>query len=129
LSFASACRFNLARRVCFGCHELLKIYYTSPARNLTEEQILIARRDNYDAERQPYQRGNLLAHNWNALIKSSTGYKRSLDDVMRNLFKVSRQKGFMLSEESIDRVFRSYLKDGILSDLKKYIENGYLIEP
>jgi predicted metalloprotease with PDZ domain len=112
-----------------GVNELLKLYYTSPARNLTNEQILIARRDSYEAERQPYQRGNLLAYNWNALIKSATGNKYSLDDVLRSLFKASRQKRFVLSESSIDNAFRVYLKEGIRSDIREYMEKGNTIVP
>lgn len=112
-----------------GINELLKLYYTSPARNLTDEQILIARQTNYDAERQPYQRGNLLAYNWNTLIKARSGNKYSLDDVMRSLFKTSRQKGFVLSEKYIDDALRLFLKKGVLSDIEKYIENGDSIAP
>lgn len=112
-----------------GVNGLLKTYYTSPMRNLTGEQILTARRTDYNAQRQPYQRGNLLAHNWNARIKSLTGNKRSLDNVMRDLFRASRKKGFVLSNESIDAAFRGYLKEGIRNDVKQYVEQGDLIAP
>jgi hypothetical protein len=48
---------------------------------------------------------------------------------MLDLFKASRKKGFILSDKSIDAAFRRYLKEGIRSDIKQYIEQGDLIVP
>lgn len=109
---------------------VLKNYYTSPARNLTNNQIMIERERDYDASRQHYARGNLLAHNWNAQIKRATGGKHSLDDVMRDLFKTAaRDKQFRLSDASINSATKRYLKNGVMSDIRRYIENGQTIAP
>lgn len=107
----------------------LKDYYTSAFRNLSNKQILINRLSNYDAQRQPYQRGNLLAHNWNAQIRAATNGRYSLDDVMRDLFKSASRNGFKLSNTSINHAIRNYLKEGVLQDIERYIENGATISP
>jgi predicted metalloprotease with PDZ domain len=88
-------------------NSVLKNYYTSPFRNHSNKQILIDRLSNYDAQRQPYQRGNLLAHNWNAQIRAVTGGKYSLDDVMRDLFKSASRNGFRLSNTTINHAIRT----------------------
>jgi predicted metalloprotease with PDZ domain len=110
-------------------NSVLKNYYTSPFRNHSDKQILIDRLSNYDAQRQPYQRGNLLAHNWNAQIRAATGGKYSLDDVMRDLFKSASRNGFRLSNTTINQAIRHYLKEGVLEDIRRYVENGSTILP
>jgi predicted metalloprotease with PDZ domain len=110
-------------------NKVLKDYYSSPTRNLSNKQILINRLSNYDALRQPYQRGNLLAHNWNAQIRAATNGKYSLDDVMRDLFKSARRNGFRLSNTTINDAMRRYLKEGVLEDIEQFIENGAAISP
>lgn len=106
---------------------VLKAYYTSPARALRNEQIVSDRQKDDDARRQPYLRGNLLAHLWDARIRSATRGKHSLDDLMRDLLKEGRRAGAVLSAAAIDGAARRYLEGGVRADVERYVEAGALI--
>lgn len=49
---------------------------------------------------------------------------------MRDLFKTAaRDKQFRLSDASINSATKRYLKNGVMSDIRRYIENGRTIAP
>jgi predicted metalloprotease with PDZ domain len=110
-------------------NNLLKLYYSSSVHNLSIVPLLRERRSSEVALRQFYLRGNVLAHNWDALIRSATNGKYSLDDVMRQLLKDARRRGFVLSNRTINDAVRPYLKEGVLEEIKRYIEDGITILP
>ncbi|HLE12266.1 MAG: hypothetical protein A2451_14455 [Bdellovibrionales bacterium RIFOXYC2_FULL_39_8] len=105
----------------------LKKYYFSPVINESNERILKDFWNDKNVEKLPYQRGEFLALNWNAAIKKVSDY--SLDNVMKDILSEAIQKGTLVSGKVVDRIIRSYLKDGVLNDLELYIEKGNTISP
>ncbi len=109
------------------CNDILRRYYTSRCRNYPYQRLQAERDSNSDAERQLYARGNVLALHWDASIRSATGGKQSLDDVMRELFRAARSEDFRLSKDSIDQTVRRYLKEGVRREVDRYVELGETI--
>jgi len=109
------------------CNDLLRRYYTSRRRNHSYARIQAERGSDNEAERQIYVRGATLALRWDALIRSETGGKHSLDDVMRDLIRAARADSFSLSKDSIDKAARRYLKEGVRQDIDLYVELGETI--
>jgi predicted metalloprotease with PDZ domain len=77
----------------------------------------------------PYQRGDLLAHNWNAAIRAATGGRASLDDVMRDALAAARGPAARATVEDIDGLVRKHLPAGILGDVRRYVDAGQTITP
>src|SRR5262245_15932690 len=102
-------------------------YYTSRCRNYPYERLKAERGRNSEAERQLYDRGNVIALYWDASIRSATGGKASLDDAMRELFRAARDERLSLSKDSIDRAARRYVKEGVRKDIERYVELGATI--
>ncbi len=59
-------------------NSIIMNYYLSPVRNISNENIEKNFWKNYCTEKLPYQRGNMLAHNWNTNIRLNTKGIRSL---------------------------------------------------
>lgn len=104
-------------------------YFKSPMRNEANERIRKDFWNNDLVEKLPYQRGCILAHNWNAAIKRANGNVVSLDDVMRDLLSAALNQGTVVSSGSLDGIMRRYEKGGILPDVEKYVEDGETIDP
>lgn len=109
------------------CNDVLRRYYASRCRNYSYERLQAERDSNGETERQIYVRGNVLALRWDAAIRSATGGKHSLDDVMRELFRAARGKDFSLSKDSIDQAVRRYFKVGVRHEINRYVELGETI--
>lgn len=101
----------------------LRQYHLSPAKNAANEEIAERFWTERAIERLPYQRGQLLAILWNDRIRAEKN-GASLDDVMRDLFTAARDKGTLVSAESIDGLMRPYLSDGIAADTSRYVDKG-----
>jgi predicted metalloprotease with PDZ domain len=104
-------------------------YYCSPYRNEKNRTIL---KDYWRirAVRQlPYQRGDILAHNWNRLILATTEGRFSLDNIMLDLLEGAQSEGLIVSASNINKLIRRYLPQGVRQQLKEYIDNGVLIPP
>lgn len=100
-------------------------YLSSPERNASNERILADYWNNYDIEKLPYQRGDILAHQWNAKIKKESHSKKSIDFLMKDLFaEAQSSKKTVVSAANISRLIKPYLPEGIDDDLKNYIEAG-----
>jgi predicted metalloprotease with PDZ domain len=87
-------------------NEVISRYYASPVRNEDNERI---RKDFWNdsyVEKLPYQRGAILAHNWNAAIKRESGGHFSLDDVMRDLLRAALSQGTRVSPRGLDSLMR-----------------------
>src|SRR5262245_29040537 len=77
----------------------------------------------------PNQRGDILAHNWNAAIRHGSFGKFSLDDVMIDLLKAARKDGVVVEASTINELITPYLKRGILDEIMQYIDDGVLMRP
>ncbi len=104
-------------------------YYSSPYRN-EKNKVILKNYWHIRAVRQlPYQRGDILAHNWNRLILDTTGGHFSLDNVMLDLLAAAQSEGVIVSASNINKLIRRYLPQGIRGQIKEYIDNGVLIPP
>lgn len=110
-------------------NQMLREYYLSPVNTADNQRVRQEFFSNGNISKLPYWRGRLLAAEWNAAIKRKSG-RSSLDDVMRDLFRTGRkQKGFELSETSINESIKPYLGQEVLPQITKHIEQGELIVP
>lgn len=64
-------------------NEVLTRYGGSPARNFTADQVMAVFWSNQDAQQSPYDRGRLLALTWDRAVRTTSGGRLSLDEVMR----------------------------------------------
>jgi predicted metalloprotease with PDZ domain len=108
-------------------NEALRHYYTSPLRNEPNERVAREFFSNAGISRLAYWRGRLLAANWEALIRTNSGGKHSLDDVLLEFFRAGANAE--LTAESISAAVQRYVKEDVLSDVKRFIDNGELLVP
>ncbi|MFB6375909.1 MAG: hypothetical protein ABEN55_22965 [Bradymonadaceae bacterium] len=82
-------------------NQLLDKYRNNPMRNAGRSRVNEDFRNNPDITQRAYQRGELLALNWNAAIREATDGEHSLDDVMRKLAdKHAADDEFRFSDET-----------------------------
>jgi predicted metalloprotease with PDZ domain len=110
-------------------NKVISEYYCSPYRNEKNDRILKDYWNIRDIKRLPYQRGDILAHNWNAAIRHGSCRKFSLDDVMIDLLKAARKDGVVVEASTINELITPYLKRGILDEIMQYIDDGVLMRP
>lgn len=104
-------------------------HYSSPLRRIGNRRIL---KDFWKDEKLravPYQRGDILAHNWNAYIRAASRGRRSLDNLMTELFRAAGAEGRTISHAAINELLRATVGYDASRDIKRYIEDGKLIEP
>lgn len=111
-------------------NEVLRGYYTSPARSAKSERIEREFFTDEAVSKQPYWRGALLAASWDARIRRATNGAKSLDDVMRDMLAEGKKdRDRELSAETIDAHVRRYLGESVLDDVRRYVDAGETIEP
>ena len=104
-------------------------YYSSPFSAVGNARILRDFWRNDSIRAIPYKRGDILAHNWNASIRNSSGGRFSLDNVMMGLLAAAREKGAVVSHASIDKLLRPYLCDEERSNIRRSINLGLHMSP
>lgn len=107
-------------------NKTLRQYALSPARGEPNRSILDRFWKDPAVERLPYQRGDLLAHEWNERLR---GLGHSLDEVMLDLFHEARDRGTVVAPDVLDRLYKRYDPEGIARDIERYVENGEWLEP
>lgn len=112
-----------------SCNRLIREYYLSPVRNADNQKVLKDFWNDDDVHDLPYRQGFLIATNWNALIRTASGGKNSLDDAMREMFNFARRNKPEITSELINKNISRYTKRSVLRDIERYIENGELITP
>jgi predicted metalloprotease with PDZ domain len=110
-------------------NEVISEYYLSPVRTESNRRVLEDFWDEPDVQKLPYQRGFLLAANWNALIRSATGGRRSLDDMMHDMLRAAREKRPLITAELLGGHLSRYAGRDLLPDIRRYVENGETIIP
>ena len=111
-------------------NERLHDYYTSPSRTATEERASRAFFSESRLAQLPYQRGDVLAHRWNARIREATGGRSSLDDVMRALLRRARDHDSLFTADVLAAAVRRYtrpLGHDPRADITRYVERGELV--
>ncbi len=103
-------------------------YYLSPVREASNQKILEGYWSNDDLGRLPYQRGDVIAHRWNTLIKKKTDGLLSLDDIMRSLFRSAQHSSQVISNELLFERVKQMTGLDIREDLETFIQEGHLIK-
>jgi len=76
----------------------------------------------------PYMRGDIIAHNLNAIIYKNSGGIKSLDDFMRDIYNRSINESLVISNGSLSALIRFYAGDKALSDIMKCVNSGEIIK-
>ena len=108
-------------------NEVLRNYYTSPVRHETNDRLAREFFIHAELARLAYWRGRLLAGNWDALIRTNSNGKHSLDDVLRDLYKNAHSTE--LNPATISAAVHRYANEDVLPELKRVIDSGELIVP
>lgn len=109
-------------------NKVLNQYFKSPVRYVKNDRIADGFWNNSDLNKLPYLRGDILAHNINYAIMKNSGWKKNLDDLMRDLFKRSQEEGMLVSAGSLNNLIRFYGGDQILADVMKVLNSGAAIK-
>jgi len=117
------------------CNRLLRNVYMSPAREAPNARVVEAFWSDYSVQKLPYNRGNLLAMEWQARIHAASGGRRSFDDVMHGLQRPAadaQKASGKLPDLTAARVAGMLEQQGV-SDaaalIQRHIEEGQLIVP
>lgn len=109
-------------------NEYLADYYLSPVRNESNQRVLQDFFKDYGVSKLPYRRGFFLATKWNKIIRQQSGGAKSLDDVMREIFRDAKTKKYgKLTKERIIKYLEKYAKHDFAGDIEKYVERGETI--
>ena len=93
---------------------------TAPNSDITYENFWSSR----DYEKLPYYRGFLFAFYLDQQIRAVTDHRKSLDNLMRDLLRDSREQRTKLSGSHFVKQANAYLVEDLGPFFHKYIENG-----
>ncbi|NRA02132.1 MAG: hypothetical protein HRU00_05960 [Myxococcales bacterium] len=79
----------------------------------------------YAIQRQPYLRGNLLAHDWNARILRRGVPGTNFDALLREWVEQGRRTP--LSAARIDSLSREFIEEGVASDVQQHWLEGEIV--
>ncbi|MFA7228410.1 MAG: hypothetical protein WC061_05185, partial [Melioribacteraceae bacterium] len=103
---------------------ILESYYTSPMRYEKDDRLIDEFRSDINLTRLPYQRGQIFAHNLNYVIQKNSSWKKSLDDLMRDLMSRCKNESLVISNGSLSALIRFYAGDEILSEMMRTLNSG-----
>lgn len=110
-------------------NKTLSEYYLSPYKNISNQQLADDFFKSYGIGQVAYWRGFLLATKWNQIILEQNNGKKSLDDLMREIFGDAKTNKYgKLSKERIIAYLNKYAKHNFAEDIEKYIERGQTID-
>lgn len=111
-------------------NETIEKYWTSEVRDADRTRVQKGFRKQPPLTRLPYQRGELLALNWNARIAEATDGDKSLDDVMLALHqKHASDNSFRVSDETLAETVQEISSDvDVADELESVVDNGELLE-
>lgn len=105
-------------------NKVLAQYFTSPVRYETNERIAIDFWNDSEVNKLPYQRGDIIAHNLNSAILRNSNWKKSLDDLMRDIYKRTKNESLKISTGSLSNMIRFYGGEEVLADIMKVMNSG-----
>ena len=104
--------------------EVIKSHWKNPERNIPNYKI----KDNFwksrNVEKVPYRRGAIFAFWLDNQIMLKTNYKKSLDDLMRELLKICKEKKIKFTDELLLELAQKYLEQDISYFFQKHMING-----
>ena len=105
-------------------------YLKSPVREAPNAKIIEGFWSDHVVQQLPYQRGALLALNWNAEIKKASKGEHSLADLIAELVEQARQNpNIVLTPSRIAEAGRTLGIANAAGDIADYIDAGHLIVP
>lgn len=104
--------------------EVIKSYWKNPERNIPNYKIKDDFWKSRNVEKVPYRRGAVFAFWLDNQIMIKTRYKKSLDDLMRELLKTCREKKVKFTDELFLEFVQKYLDEDISYFFQKHILNG-----
>lgn len=105
-------------------NKVLYQYYKSPARYEKNERLVADFWNDPELNKLTYLRGDIIANNLNVAIMRHSGWKKNLDDMMRDLFKRSNGDLFVVSNGSLSSLIRFYAGDEALADITPVLNSG-----
>lgn len=109
-------------------NKILYAYYTSSARYERNERVINEFWTNQKIMTLPYMRGDIIAHNLNTIIIKNSGGTKSLDDLMRDIYKRTQTESLIISNGSLSALIRFYAGDQALSDIMKTLNSGAVLK-
>lgn len=103
------------------CNKFLRNYYLSSVLNEPNTRIEKDFWKNEDVEKLPYNRGFVFAIYLNNMIKKHNP-KNSLDNVMLDLLKTSKQTSFSIGH--FKNIAKTYIPEGINTEISMFIDKG-----
>ncbi|RXM50452.1 peptidase [Chryseobacterium sp. CH25] len=104
--------------------EVIKAYWKNPEKNIPNYKI----KDNFwksrNVEKVPYRRGAIFAFWLDNQIMLKTRYKKSLDDLMRELLQTCKEKKIKFTDELFLELIQKYLDQDVSYFFQKHILNG-----
>lgn len=105
-------------------NKILYAYNTSVVRNEKNERVVKEFWTNRNIMKLPYMRGDIIAHNLNAIIHKRSNGTKTLDDLMQDLFKRSQTESLTISNGSLSALIRFYAGEQALADIMKCLNSG-----
>jgi predicted metalloprotease with PDZ domain len=105
-------------------NDKLRQYELSPTRNISNSEIVARHESDPSLSEVPGERGMVVALWLDSHIRQQTTNKAALDQVMLELIKEGRRKGFHLSIDRIMLTSKKYLAPADRRLLRQYIEDG-----
>ncbi|PYT27636.1 MAG: hypothetical protein DMG57_17665 [Acidobacteria bacterium] len=108
-------------------NENLRKYLLSPARNVTNQEVIERHRVDSASDVIPYSRGATTALWLDSTIRKGTRGKSSLDTLMFDLVRQARRRKPALTAERVFRTAGKYIDAAALQQLREYAELGKTI--
>ena len=105
-------------------NQVLRQYFTSPVRYEKNERLVKEFWSDEDLHKLPFLRGDIFASNINCAIMKNSNGQKSLDDLMRDLYKRCRTEALILSNGSLSALIRFYAGDVALSDIMRTLNSN-----
>lgn len=108
----------------------IESYWNSTVREAERAKVQKGFRKQPDLTQLPYQRGELMALNWNARIRKATDGEKSLDDVMRSLQdKHASDEEFRVSDETLAKTVKEVAPGvDVSSEITSVLDEGGTVE-
>ncbi len=107
-------------------NELFARYFLSPVREASNERIAVEYWHDPDIKELPYRRGDVIAMLLDHEIRRRSQGRSGLDDLMREVVRLSQEEGKASSTESLLELFARYTSKGYAQRLRRTIVDGAL---
>lgn len=105
-------------------NKILYAYNTSSVRNDKNERVVNEFWTNINIMKLPFMRGDIIAHNLNAIIFKKSKGTKTLDDFMLDLYKRSGTESLTVSNGSLSALIRFFAGEQALADIMKCLNSG-----